>query len=66
MKGNLRSVEVTRFIIGFADDLMIKVINVQEVNYSYIKLEKLLKTVGLNINKEKSTIYNLLEKSKFD
>jgi len=57
---------VTRFIIGYADDLMIKVINKQEVNYAYIKLEKILKTVGLNINKEKSIVYNLLEKSKFD
>lgn len=66
IKGNLRPIDVTRFIIGYADDLIIKVINVQEVNYSYIKLEKLLKTVGLNINKEKSTIHNLLEKSKFD
>jgi hypothetical protein len=66
IKDNLHFVKATRFIIGYADDLMIKVINVQEANYSYTKIEKLLKTVGLNINKEKSTIYNLLEKSKFD
>jgi len=45
---------------------MIKVINKQEGNYAYTKLEKILKTVGLNINKEKSIVYNLLEKSKFD
>jgi hypothetical protein len=66
MKGNLRNIEVTRFIIGYADDLILRVIDMQEANYSLKKLEKILKYVGLNINKDKSCIYNLLEKSKFD
>lgn len=64
MKGNLRWLDVTRFIIGYAEDIMIKVISEQEANYVITKLEKILKPVGLNINK--LWIFNLLLHSKFN
>jgi len=58
--------EVRRFIIGYSDDIIIKVISEQEANYAMLKLNNILKQVGLNINSNKSSIFNLLFKSKFD
>lgn len=66
MKGNLRWLDVTRFIIGYCDDLMIKVVSQQEANYVMAKLDHILKPVGLNININKSFIFNLLLRTKFD
>jgi hypothetical protein len=66
LKSNLHSIKAKRFFISYASDLIIKVINANEAGYSFIKLTGLLKIVGLHVNKEKSSIYNLLDKSKFD
>lgn len=66
MKGNKRWIDVTRFIIGYSDDIMVKVISEQEANYAMLKLNNILKQAGLNINQNKSFIFNLLFKSKFD
>jgi hypothetical protein len=57
--------DVTRFIIGYCDDLMIKVVSQQEANYVMAKLDHILKPVGLNININKSFIFNLLLRTKF-
>jgi hypothetical protein len=45
---------------------MVKVISEQEANYAMLKLNNILKQAGLNINQNKSFIFNLLFKSKFD
>jgi len=66
LKSNLHSIKAKRFFISYASDLIIKVINANEAGYSFIKLTGLLKIVGLHVNKEKSSIYNLLDKFKFD
>lgn len=66
MKGNSRWIDVTRFIIGYSDDIMIKVVSQQEANYAMVKLDSILKQAGLNININKSFIFNLLLRSKFD
>jgi hypothetical protein len=45
---------------------MIKVVSQQEANYAMVKLDSILKQAGLNININKSFIFNLLLRSKFD
>lgn len=55
-----------RFIICYCDDLVIKVINPHEGCYVLKKLIKKLSKVSLNINSEKTCIYDLSTKTKFD
>lgn len=66
MKGKTRNLEVTRFLIGYADDLMIKVISEEEAAYAIEKLGCSLDRACLQINKEKTGVYNLMLKSRFE
>ena len=66
MKGNTRTMDVTRFIVGFSDDIILKVISEEEANYAKLKLNNILQQVGLNLNLKKSSVHNLLFKTKFD
>ena len=52
MKG--KTLEVTRFLIGYADDLMMKVISKEEAAYAIEKLGCSLARAGLQINQYKT------------
>lgn len=66
LKGKIRPIQVSRFIIGYADDLMIKVINQDEADYALKKLIGKLSEANLEINIEKTHSYDLSIKTKFD
>lgn len=66
MKGKTRNLEVTRFMIGFADDLMIKVISEEEATYAIEKLSGSLAKADLQINRIKTRVHNLMLKSRFE
>jgi Group II intron, maturase-specific domain/HNH endonuclease len=66
LKGNIRSIQVNRFLLGYAGDLMIRVINQYEVDYALKKLVSKLSKAGLKINCEKTNSYDLSIKAKFD
>lgn len=66
MKGKTRNLEVTRFLIGFADDLMIKVISEEEATYAIEKLSGSLAKADLQINRRKTRVHNLMLKSRFE
>ena len=55
-----------RFFICYYNDLVIKVTNPHEGFYALKKLVKKLSKVNLNINSEKTCIYDLSTKIKFD
>jgi len=65
LRGNTRGLQVTRYILGYADDLMIKVINVEEAMMAKKDVQNLLATVGLKINEGKTKIYDMRTKQKF-
>lgn len=66
MKGKMTPIEVRRFMVGYADDIMIKVINDQEAVYAIQKMKNILIKVGLELNLQKTGVYNLLEKCRFE
>lgn len=66
LKGNIRSLQVNRFIIGYADNLIIKVINRDEADYALKKLISKLSEADLKINCEKTYSYDLSIKAKFN
>ena len=66
MKGKTINLEVTRFMIGYADDLMMKVISKEEAAYAIKKLGCSLARAGLQINQDKTRVYNLMFKSRFE
>lgn len=55
-----------RFLIGYAGDLMIKVISREEANYAIEKMKGLLARAGLQLNHDKTRVYKLMEKSRFE
>lgn len=65
-KGNTRPIQVNRFFLSYADDLMIKVISKDEADYALKKLISELSKAGLKINSEKTHSYDLSIKAKFD
>ena len=66
LKGNKRNIQVTRYVLGYADDLIFKVISSEEAKYLLLKLKSLLLNANLLMNLEKTSIYDLNYKSKFD
>jgi len=66
LKGKIRPIQVSRFLMVYADDLMIKVINRDEADYALKKLVNKLSEAGLDINSEKTRSYDLSVKAKFD
>lgn len=66
LKGKIRPIQVKRFIIGYADDLIIKIINQNEADYSLKKLISKLFKANLEINSEKTHTYDLSIKAKWD
>ncbi len=58
--------DVTRFLIGFADHLMIKVSSEQEATYAIEKLSDSLAKADLQINTTKTRVHNLMLKSRFE
>jgi Reverse transcriptase (RNA-dependent DNA polymerase) len=66
LKCNIRSAQVNRFILGYADDLIIKVISKDESDYALKKLISKLFEVGLKINSEKTYSYDLSMKARFN
>lgn len=66
LKRNIYSIQVNRFLLGYADDLMIKVISQDEADYALKKLTSQLFKAGLKINSENLFSCDLSIKSKFD
>jgi RNA-directed DNA polymerase len=65
-RGNKRSKQVVRFLIGYADDLIFKVINESECNYAISLIKEKLFKVGLSINLTKTLVMNLMNPTRFD
>nr|YP_009720789.1 hypothetical protein [Ostreobium quekettii]QGQ62001.1 hypothetical protein [Ostreobium quekettii] len=61
-----RNVEVTRFLVGYAHNLMIQVISQEEAAYAIEKLGKSLAEADLDISKSQVGIYDLKLKSRFE
>jgi retron-type reverse transcriptase len=55
-----------RFLICYDDDLIVKVINQNEGYYTLKKLTSRLSEASLDINSEKTRMYDLSTKTKFD
>ena len=66
LKGNKRNIQVSRYILGYGDDLIFKVISPEESRYTLSKLKPLLSKANLRINLKEKTVYNLNFKCKFD
>ena len=65
-KNKLHGIQVTRFILGYADDIIIKVINYSESIYVLQKLNRVLNIGELRINEFKTFILDLSFKSRFE
>ena len=65
-KTETRSVEVTRFLVGYGHDLMIQVISQEEAAYAIEKLGKSLAEADIDISKSQVGIYDLKVKSRFE
>jgi hypothetical protein len=61
-----KSFEANHYIVGYADDIIMRVSNKKEVNYALKKAEIRLAVAGMRLNKEKTQSYNLSKKTKFD
>lgn len=66
LKGNTRGISVTRYFVGYADDIIFKLARECEVKASIALLEQRLSFVGLSLNLKKTKAFNLLQKSKFN
>jgi group II intron reverse transcriptase/maturase len=66
MQGKTRNLQVKRFLLGYADDIIIKVINKDEAIYAVDKMSQILTQAGLTLNKEKSGIYDHSQKCRFE
>ena len=66
LKGNKRNIQVSRYILGYGDELIFKVISSEESRYTLLKLNSLLFKANLWANLEERSVYNLDFKSKFD
>ena len=66
LSGKAKSFEINRYIIGYADDIILRLATKKEANYAKKKAEKLLAIAGLRLNEEKTQLYDLSVKVKFD
>lgn len=66
LKGNQRGISVTRYILGYADDIIFKVINITEAEILKEEIQKRLGTAGLKLSENKTKIYDLKIKQKFE
>jgi len=66
LKGNKKGIQVSRYILGYGDELIFKVISSEESGYTLSKLKSLLFKANLRMNLEERSVYNLDFKSKFD
>lgn len=66
MQGNPRDQDMTRFMVGYEDAIILKVCSENEVEKTLGRIEAQLKMAGLSINKEKTLVCNLQNKTKFD
>lgn len=66
MCGNIRNLEVSRYMLGYADDIIFKVISLEEANNLIMILKERLAIAGLRLNQEKVLIIDLNRKSRFD
>lgn len=57
---------MNRYIIGYADDMNARVASKEEADYAKKKAEKCLAVAGMRLNEEKTQLYDLSKKAKFD
>lgn len=55
----------TRYLICYANNIILKVQNKEEATKALLKLQILLETVSLRLDKKRSNFYNLSTKAKF-
>lgn len=65
-RGKRRKIEVTRFLIGYAEHFILKVCNRHEAEYVQHKLKACFSKAGLSINTEKTVLLDLSQKSRFE
>jgi RNA-directed DNA polymerase len=61
-----KSLEANRYIVSYADNMIMRVISKEEVDYAKKKAEKCLAVAEIRLNKEKTQSYDLSKKAKFD
>lgn len=66
LAGKAKSFEINRYIIGYADDIILRLASKEEANHAKKKAEERLAVVGLRLNEEKVRLYDLSMKVKFD
>jgi hypothetical protein len=52
--------------VSYADNIIVRVISKEEVDYAKKKAEKCLAVAEIRLNKEKTQSYDLSKKAKFD